>query len=138
MRYKRKKQTVIYKMSDGFFVKLRLLPWIKEGQSCTWLVSFAVSKSKRQINDWLKQRNNKRCNKLASSLTGKYGPLTQAIAVRQMRKWFESIPKGDMLFFRCESFVPDKQFRVWQKWFFLHESKDWVINTKYKYFLRCK
>jgi hypothetical protein len=125
-------------LSDGLFLKLRLLPWIKENNQCTWLVSLAISKSKRQINDWLSQRKNKRCKQLSLKLTGKHGPLTQAIAVRQLREWFKLIPKGDIIFFRCESFVPDKQFRVWKKWFKLHESEDWIINPTYKYFLRCK
>lgn len=138
MRYKRKKQTVVYNLSEKFFIKLRLLPWIKENNQCTWLISCVVSKSKRQTNDWLKQRKNKRCKQLASKLTGTYGPKTQAIAIRQLRDWFDFIPKGDIIFFRCESFVPDKQFRVWEKWFKLHESKDWIVNSTYKYFLRCK
>ncbi len=128
----------MYLLPGGFFVKLRLFPWVKENDSWIWLVSFAVSKSKRQVNDWLQQRKNKRFYKLSTNLTGKFGPLTQAIAVRQMREWFNELPKGDVLFFRCESFVPDKQFRVWQKWFMLHESKDWIINQEHKYFLRCK
>ena len=47
-----------------------------------------------------------------SSLTGKEGNRTQAIAIRQVRKWAEEIPVGDSMTLRCESVVPEKQFRV--------------------------
>lgn len=138
MRCKRKKQTVRFALTNNFFLKMRLLPWKKEGGSWTWLVSLAVSKSNRQINDWLNERKNQRCKKLRNKLTGKYGPLTQAVAVRQLRKWFDELPCGDTLFFRCESVVSQKQFQVWEKWFTKHESSEWLINSEYKYFLRCK
>lgn len=137
MRTKRKKQTFTCLLPGGFVLKMRLLPWIKTQDYCQWLLSLAVSKSKRQINDWLKERKNTRTKKLNKNLTGVFGPKIQAIAVRQMRYWSNHIPKGDILFFRCESAMPLKQFDIWSRWFQRHESKDWIINSEFKYFLYC-
>ena len=67
-----------------------------------------------------------------SSLTGKEGNRTQAIAIRQVRKWAEEIPVGDSMTLRCESAVPEKQFRVWKKWFEKHEDPNWIANPKWK------
>lgn len=137
MKIKRKKQTFVHLLPGGVILKMRLLPWIKTQDNCQWLLSLAVSKSKRQINDWLKERKNTRAQKLKHKLTGVFGPKTQAVAVRQMRYWSTYIPKGDILFFRCESAMPSKQFNAWAKWFQRHESKDWIINSEFKYFLYC-
>jgi hypothetical protein len=35
---------------------------------------------------------------------------------------------------RCESANPDKQFRVWKKWFQRKEAAEWDINEKFKSF----
>lgn len=137
MKIKRKKQTFVYFLPGGFALKMRLLPWIKNKDYCQWLISLAVSKSTRQINDWLKERKNKRTKKLNANLTGVFGPKAQAIAVRQMRYWTNIVPRGDILFFRCESALPEKQFKIWSRWFQRHESKDWIINSEFKYFLYC-
>lgn len=137
MKIKRHKQTVTVLLSDGQYLKLRLLPWRKTGRQCLWLVSLAISKSKRQINDWLDKRKNKRSCRLSNKLTGRVGSLTQFIAVRQLRKWVNVIPRGDSITFICESCVSDKQFKVWQKWFARREDKDWIINEEFKYFLYC-
>lgn len=137
MKTKRKKQTFICRLPGGFILKMRLFPWIKIQGGCQWLISLAVSKSNRQINDWLSQRKNQRAYKLNHKLTGVFGPKVQAVAVRQMRKWVNQVPKGDILFFRCESAMSSKQFDVWCKWFQRHESKNWVINPEFKYFLCC-
>jgi len=67
-------------------------------------------------------------------LTGKFGPRTQAIAIRQVRAWMDSIPYGDSLSMRCESALPDKQFEVWKKWFTKHEDSRWEICDEYKSF----
>jgi len=138
MKTKRRKQVLSICLEDGQYLKMRLLPWYKTGKSYVWLVSLAVSKSKRQLNDWLSKRNNKRAAQLSKTLTGKVGPRTQAIAVRQLRNWVDVIPKNDLLIFVCESCVSDKQFKIWQKWFTKHEDKAWVANAEFKYFLYCK
>jgi hypothetical protein len=67
-------------------------------------------------------------------LTGKFGPRTQAIAIRQVRKWVEELPAGDMIALRCESALPDKQFRVWKKWFTKHEDLRWEVKEEFKAF----
>ncbi len=69
-----------------------------------------------------------------SSLTGKEGNRTQAIAIRQVRKWAEEIPVGDSMTLRCESVVPEKQFRVWKKWFREHENNAWEISDEHQSF----
>ena len=67
-------------------------------------------------------------------MTGKAGFKTQAIAIRQVRDWMKEIPVGDSIVGRCESCVPEKQYRIWKKWFLKNESKEWEINDKYKSF----
>ncbi len=69
-----------------------------------------------------------------SSLTGKFGPKTQAIAIRQVRDWTKEIPIGDSITLRCESCVPDKQFKIWKKWFIKNESYQWEISDEHKSF----
>lgn len=138
MRIKRKKQTFVCCLPGGFILKMRLLPLLEGKNNYQWLVSLAISKSKRQINDWLKQRNNTRAKKLRSRLTGTLGIKAQIIALKQVRKWIKFIPEKDLLFFRCESAMPLKQFNAWAKWFQKRESKDWIINSEFKYFVYCK
>lgn len=69
-----------------------------------------------------------------SSLTGRFGPKTQAIAIRQVRQWMKELPEGDSMCLRCESALPDKQFEVWKKWFLKHEDNRWEISDEYKSF----
>ena len=138
MKIKRKKQIFIHYLPGGFILKMRLLPLLEGKSNYQWLVSLAISKSTRQINDWLKQRKNKRTKKLKSRLTGTFGIKAQIIALKQMRKWIDFIPKGDILFFRCESAMPLKQFNAWAKWFQRRESEDWIVNSEFKYVLYCK
>ena len=68
------------------------------------------------------------------SLTGRFGPRTQAIAIRQVRDWMKEIPVGDSITLRCESCLPDKQFKIWKKWFIKNESYEWEISDKNKSF----
>lgn len=93
-----------------------------------------VAKSKRQLNDWVQTRKNKRARKLASNMTGKDGNLTQAIAVRFLRDCETWIPEGDCIVFRCESIKSDKQLRVWKRWFSRHESSKWEVDEQNKEF----
>jgi len=67
-------------------------------------------------------------------LTGRFGPKTQAIAIRQVRQWMKELPEGDSMCLRCESALPDKQFEVWKKWFLKHEDNRWEISDEYKSF----
>ena len=68
------------------------------------------------------------------SLTGKSGNLPQALAVRFMRWCQTYIPVGDSLTMRCESVVPDRQFKVWSRWFERHEDSRWQIIEEQKAF----
>ena len=68
------------------------------------------------------------------SLTGKEANKTQAISIRQVRKWTKEIPIGDSFTLRCESAVPKKQFRVWKKWFVKHEKDNWDISETHQAF----
>lgn len=82
----------------------------------------------------MQQRKKKSVSRLSSSLTGRFGPRTQAIAIRQVRQWIEELPEGDSICMRCESAVPNKQFRVWKKWFTKHEDVRWEISEEHKSF----
>ena len=59
-------------------------------------------------------------------------------AMRATRQWYEEIPPGDALCLRCESADPDKQFRVWKRWFARHEDKRWRPEEEFKSFFRYK
>jgi hypothetical protein len=39
-----------------------------------------------------------------------------------------------MLTLRCESAEPEKQFRVWKKWFSKYEDSRWEIKEEFKSF----
>jgi hypothetical protein len=121
-------------LPNGMILKMRLIPWIRTPIGYVWLASLAVGKSKRQINDWMNQRKKKSVSRLSSNLTGKFGPRTQAIAIRQVRQWVDELPAGDMIALRCESALPDKQFRVWKKWFTKHEDIRWEVKEEFKAF----
>ena len=113
---------------------MRLFPWMRTKNGYIWLASMAISKSNRQLNDWTTLKKNKRVQRLKLSLTGRCGPKSQAIAIRQVRDWMKEIPIGDSITLRCESCVPEKQYKIWKKWFLKNESTEWEISDKYKSF----
>ena len=134
LRTTRAKKTVITRLSKKYILKVRLIPWMFTEDGVIWLASMAVGKSMRQINDWMMQRKNKRTHQMDISLTGKFGPRTQAIAIRKVRDWMKEIPQGDSITLRCESYLSDKQFNIWKKWFEKHEDKSWIISDEHKSF----
>jgi len=134
LRTTRAKKTAITRLTGGYILKVRLIPWMFTKDGVIWLASMAVGKSMRQINDWMMRKNNKRTHQMDISLTGKFGPRTQAIAIRKVRDWMKEIPKGDSITLRCESYLSDKQFNIWKKWFQKHEDKEWVISDYHKSF----
>ena len=134
LRIKRKTKTKITRLTEEYILKLRLMPWIFTEEGVIWLASMAVGKSMRQINDWMEQKKNKKAHQMAISLTGKFGNITQAIAIRELRKWITQIPEGDSITLRCECALSDKQFKVWKRWFQRHESKQWTISDEHKSF----
>ena len=113
---------------------MRLLPWIRTEKGCVWLASLAIGRSKRQINDWMDRRKKRSVAKLDKSLNGTLGLKPQIIAMRQVRQWVDELPKGESIALRCESTVPDKQFRVWKKWFTKREDIRWEISEEHKSF----
>lgn len=121
-RIKRKKLVTYHHLEDGFLIKARLIPWIKVGKTVVWLGSIGVSKSNRQLNDWMNRRKNRRTHQLDGNLTGKAGNKVQAIAIRCLHKWIDSVPGGDSVLFRCEAAKSEKQFRVWKKWILRHNN----------------
>lgn len=114
---------------------MRLVLWMNLPTGCVWLVSLAIAKSNRQINDWMNERKRKRTtHRLATNLTGKFGNRTQALAVRQVRIWADELKPGDMLVINCDSALPEKQFRVWKKWFEKHEDLNFEVKENFKAF----
>ena len=115
------------KTNKGIF-KVRLVPWSKVNKNYIWLFSFGCSKSKRQLNDWLNKRSNKRAKKLSSQLSGNSGLLPHGFAICQLRTWIQELPLGDSIFFACESKEKIKQFNSYVKWFTRHEASGWHVD----------
>lgn len=125
MKYKVK---TIYFKPENTYIKLRLVKWGRLQDQTFWLLSLGISKSKRQLNDWLNKRKNKRAKKLSAQLIGNSGLLPQLIAVRHLRVWTEKLPPGDCIFFLCESKEKLKQFKVYSRWFKQRENNGWYTD----------
>lgn len=97
-----------------------------------WKFGFAVSKSKRQLNDWYKEKKNRRSNLLHKQLTGKSGMKTivQGFHHVLLMRWH--LEPGDCLFLDCTSKEPDKQFKAWSRWLRYHP--DWEVDYARKMF----
>ena len=134
MTYKvcRKRSTTTFKINDQyckiFFTPLK--PW--NGDYWMWDIGFAVSKSKRQLNDWYAKKKNKRTKKLTSQLTGKGGIRTLTEGLRTVLKMRWTLEPGDCLFLGCESCEPEKQFRAYCRW--LKDHPDWRVDVEGKRF----
>ena len=138
-KMQRRKKVCTYHLPQNYLVVVRLIPWIQTKDGCVWLASFAAGKSRRQINDWLKRKTKKkRVRRLDSYLTGKHGNFIQGLGIYQLRSWVKELLPGDSISLRCESAKPDKQFRVWKKWFQTKESPEWDINEEFKSFFYYK
>lgn len=136
---KRNKKVFTKHLPGNYLVVMRLLPWMCTSYGCVWLASLAVGKSRRQINDWLKRKTKKRrVRRLDSYLTGRHANLVQGLGVYKLRDWVQELMPGDSITLRCESANPDKQFRVWKKWFERKESAEWDINEEFKSFFYYK
>ena len=136
---RRHKKVFTKHLPGNYLVVMRLLPWIHTENGCVWLASLAVGKSRRQINDWLKRKTKKRrVRRLDSYLTGSHANLVQGLGVYKLRDWEQELMPGDSITLRCESANPDKQFRVWKKWFQRKEAAGWDINEEFKSFFYYK
>jgi len=134
-----RKKACTYRLPQGYLVVVRLIPWIQTKDGCVWLASLAAGKSRRQINDWLKRKTKrKNVRRLDLCLTGKHANLVQGIGVYKLRDWVRELTPGDSISLRCESAKPDKQFRVWKKWFERKEAVGWDINEEFKSFFYYK
>ena len=121
-RVKRKKLVQTFIEKNEVITVTRLLPWMPIGKNYAWIVSLAVGKSRRQINDWLMRRcRRRRVLQFDQHLTGLGGYKSQAFAARQLSVWLDVIPEGDMIVFICESAEPERQMKVWKKWLLRHE-----------------
>lgn len=119
-RIKRCKKIKTITLPDQTILKVRLIPYIKNKGVCIWLVSTAISRSKRQINDWMNLRKSRRSRRLVLSLTGKVGIVAHVYIMQQLKAWLREIPVYDSVTFKCESAEPDRQFRIWSKWLLRH------------------
>lgn len=138
-KIKQRKKVFTKHLGGGHLVVMRLLPWMRTENGCIWLASIATGKSRRQINDWLKRKTRKkRVRRLDSHLTGRHSNRIQAIGIQQVRQWMQELSPGDSITLRCESAKPDKQFRVWKKWFQRWEDARWDINEEFKSFFYYK
>jgi hypothetical protein len=99
---------------------------------CAWNVGFAVGKSRRQINDWYNNRNNKRRRSLNQQIVGQSGIKTISRGFKEVLKLRWLIEPGDALFLDCTSGDPERQFKTWQRWHKYHP--EWIIDYENKKF----
>ena len=124
---KKNRKVVTKKLRDGQILKVRLQPYLKTKQFTIFNISSAVGISQRQLNDWENKRKNKRAKKLSMKLTGTLGPAVFAQIIRIARQFYKELKPGDSMCFRCESCVPEKQFRVYKKWLLEKEKDPWEV-----------
>lgn len=98
----------------------------------SWNVGFAVGRSKRQINDWYRNKKNRRARSLQNKLIGKAGLKTIATAFDHLLVLRWNIRPGDVMLLDCTSGRPEQQFRAWQRWRKNHQ--DAFINEETKEF----
>jgi hypothetical protein len=113
---------------DGYIGKLFFEPFYEfETGYCLWNVGLAVGKSKRQLNDWYRNRHNKRRRSLRNQLTGPgtFKIWTTALKHLLRMRW-ECLEPGDGMVLDCTSRDPDRQFKVYTHW--LRHHQDFVVN----------
>ena len=128
----RKRSTTTFKINNQY-CKVFLTPLRRwEGEYWIWQLSFAVSKSKRQINDWYKNKKNKSVLNLKNQITGRSGIKTITEGFRQalLLRW--GLEPGDILFLDCTSKEADKQFRAFCRWLRYHP--EWTVDVENKVF----
>jgi hypothetical protein len=132
-RRKVKKKLLTVFLPESYFMKLRLVSWMRTPTGTIWLVSLAAGKSKRQINDWMNRRTKtKRVKKMNSALTNKLHISLSIRALDQVYKWCDELRPGDMIVLNCESVASHRQFKVWGKWFKRKEQQyRWVPNEEF-------
>ena len=134
-RVTRKNKVITANLSNGDEFKVIARPFKFPNGGYFWLVAMVASKSKRAINDWIKERNDrKRVKKLNYYSPKKRDVKALRIAVNAAKTWIKEIPDGDSLVFRAEGAKADQLFRIYKKWFETHENIPWVVCEEYKSF----
>jgi hypothetical protein len=85
-----------------------------------WNVAFAVGKTKRQLNDWFKNKKNKRARKLKNKFTGRSGLKLISSGFKKVLELRWLIEPGDVLIIDCTSAEPEKQYKAYQRWYRKH------------------
>lgn len=129
-RSKRKIKRFILKTSNKQWVALTASPWVHVDSTCVWLVVLGVSKSRRQLSDWLKNRKTKRARKLKNSMSGTSGARPLIWAFQKLSEIQAYIPYYDGLWFWFDAVEKDKQRRVYLKWFNKKGMGDWKYIEK--------
>jgi hypothetical protein len=131
-RLSRKRSTTTFKINDQY-CKVFLTPVEQfNTDNWVWKVGFAVSKSKRQLNDWNSERKNKRAQQLRNSISGRSGIKTITEGFRQVLLMRWNLEPGDALFIDCTSKKADAQFRAFSRWLDYHP--DWNSDVISKMF----
>lgn len=128
----RKRSTTTFKVNDQY-CKLFLIPLHPSGTDhWVWKFGFAVSKSKRQLNDWFNEKKNQRSRLLHQQITGKSGviPIVRGFQNVLTMRW--NLQPGDALFIDCTSVEADKQFSAFSRWLRYHP--DWLVDPINKMF----
>jgi hypothetical protein len=124
-RPRRRIKHFVLKTEQNQWVAITAKPWLYVDKTCVWLVVLGVSKSRRQLSDWLHNRKNKRARNLKHSMSGASGtkPLTWAFS--KLQDFKEHIPWYDGLWFWFDAVEKDKQRRVYMKFFKRKGADNW-------------
>ena len=119
---------------DNFVIKVFMRRYIEfQPGFYGWGIGFAIGKSNRQLNDWYREKKNKRALSLKGKLVGKSGLKFIRYGFKEVLKLRWKIPPGDAIILDCTSGEPNKQFRAWLRWQKKHP--DIFINEKDKEFV---
>ena len=118
---------------DNFLCKVFIKPLreYKKGY-WQWEAGFVVGKSNRQMNDWFRDKQNKRARAVRNKMTGRVGMKAIKRGFEEVLKLRWLIKPGECLTLDCTSGNPDKQFRAWSRWHKYHP--EWVIDYENKTF----
>jgi len=97
-----------------------------------WKFGFAVSKSKRQLNDWYQKKKNQRSRLLHTQITGKSGviPIIRGFDCVLRMRW--QLEPGDAVYIDSTSARRHTQFRAFLRW--LPRHPDWEADCFNKIF----
>ena len=132
-RVSRKNKVITSKLPNGDRFKVIRRPFKFPTGGYLWLVAMVASKSNRALNDWIRERNNrKRVKKLNNFHPKKRDVKAFCIAGNAVKDWVKEIPEGDALVFRAEGAKADQLFRLYKNWWTTHEDIPWLISEEHK------